>query len=225
VIRYAAALLYCKEDDTIAGLKPHTLITCGSPHAGVRGTLNGLFEAVLRCMGRQTAQDMLLSAEGDAPPLLLRMARDEDGLPFISALSAFHRLLLYANVLDDSLCPYATSALLHYNYEGEIKDQEDTAFVAHHTDAAGIPCADLAVLQIPGVSMVQVYDDNCVQRRIVESLRANLAWERFDLSVPKAKQNFLLGAHTTEVILACAHHLVDEVCEGGHVAGIGGAAV
>merc|ERR1711988_427480 len=53
VVRYMAALMYTelKGQPRIAGLTPHVLMTCGSPHAGVAGTLNSVYTAVLRMVG------------------------------------------------------------------------------------------------------------------------------------------------------------------------------
>ena len=64
---------------------------------------------------------MMLAGDEQDLPLLLRMAQDQPQLPFVSALRAFQRRVLYANTLNDVLCPYATSALVPFNLAGRSR--------------------------------------------------------------------------------------------------------
>ena len=208
-----AALLHDQKQEvaTIAGLKPHWAITCGTPHAGVRGTLNPMYTTVVSLIGGQSGREMLLQDDPEAP-ILARMSRDEpNGLQFVTALAAFERRVLYANTLGDCICPYATAGLVHYNYSGQIEGHTEPSWVGHHVDSAGVRSTDLAVLQLPGVSMSEVYEENGLQRDIVDALRERLSWERYDLAVPAAMHNIILGAHSTAAVAACCDHVVTEM--------------
>ena len=59
--------------------------------------------------------------------------------------------------------------------------------------------------------MSEVYEENGLQRDIVDALRERLSWERYDLAVPAAMHNIILGAHSTAAIAACCDHVVTEM--------------
>ncbi|GFP89592.1 putative lipase ydl109c [Phtheirospermum japonicum] len=124
IARYAIAVLYTPNVDfekscpsnngLIAGLEAINFITLATPHLGVRGSkqlpfllgvsfLEKIAPPVAPIFAGQTGSQLFLTDGGaDKPPLLLRMASDcEDG-KFISALGAFKRRVLYANVSYNS---------------------------------------------------------------------------------------------------------------------------
>lgn len=134
------------------------------------------------------------------------------GLPFITALRSFKRRVLYGNTIGDCICPYATASLVHYNFLGTVEEGDDNpTWLAHHNDDAGIACNELTTLQAPGLETEEVFPEGTVQRKIVEALRSQLSWERFDLMVPPSQHNLILGAHCSAAIAALSKHALDEL--------------
>ncbi|KAK6938015.1 protein of unknown function DUF676, lipase-like [Dillenia turbinata] len=106
----------------IAGLEPINFITSASPHLGSRWHgqvpmfhgINSLekMASQLSWMLRRTGKHLFLTDCDDGkPPLLLRMVKDSEDLPFISALQSFRRHVAYANAHHDHLVGWRTSSL------------------------------------------------------------------------------------------------------------------
>ncbi|KAH9606157.1 hypothetical protein KSS87_023375 [Heliosperma pusillum] len=111
-----------KFTDKIAGLEPMNFITIASPHLGSREhnqvplfcglhTLEIFARRTSWLLGR-TGRHLFLTDGGKGKtPLLLRMANDCDGLPFMSSLHSFKRRVAYANIQFDQLVGWCTSSL------------------------------------------------------------------------------------------------------------------
>ena len=107
----------------MAGLQPHTLLTTASPHLGVGryGYLGLIPRWLQKTVGsriNKSVRELLLAdrelSADSRPPLLVRMACPDAGRgepPFLPALAAFQRRVLYANVQNDFLVAYETAAL------------------------------------------------------------------------------------------------------------------
>jgi hypothetical protein len=129
-VRYAAALAYDASSNTVAGLRPVTLLTTATPHLGVGafgylGLVPRWLQATVggRALGRTIAELLLQDAGPSGVPLLVRMASAQaastsassEGVstepPFLEALAAFQRRVAYANAENDFLVAYETAAL------------------------------------------------------------------------------------------------------------------
>ncbi|KAA8497730.1 putative lipase [Porphyridium purpureum] len=115
--RYAVALLYDHETNTVAGLQPNIIMAVASPHLGVRsfGWLRFCPTPLLwivRLLFGLTGQQMVLldKANDQGEPLLAEMCRDTT-LPFLTSLRAFKRRVLYANTANDFMVPFGTATL------------------------------------------------------------------------------------------------------------------
>eukprot|EP00184_Porphyridium_aerugineum_P008177 CAMPEP_0184692702 /NCGR_PEP_ID=MMETSP0313-20130426/1065_1 /TAXON_ID=2792 /ORGANISM="Porphyridium aerugineum, Strain SAG 1380-2" /LENGTH=521 /DNA_ID=CAMNT_0027150551 /DNA_START=550 /DNA_END=2115 /DNA_ORIENTATION=+ len=115
--RYAVALLYDPATKTVAGLEPNVMMTVASPHLGVRSFgwfrfLPPFLQSIAQFLFGLTGMQMMLLDKGFSGkrPLLFEMSRDSH-LPFKSALAAFKKRLLYANVQNDFMVPYGTATL------------------------------------------------------------------------------------------------------------------
>uniref|UniRef100_A0A803NCQ4 DUF676 domain-containing protein n=1 Tax=Chenopodium quinoa TaxID=63459 RepID=A0A803NCQ4_CHEQI len=109
----------------IAGLEPVNFITFATPHLGSRGhnqvpmffgfhTLELIARQTSWFLGRTGRHLFLTDKDKEKPPLLLRMANDCEGLPFISALKSFNRRVAYANMRFDmskELVGWCTSSI------------------------------------------------------------------------------------------------------------------
>lgn len=113
-VRHAAALLLdAGGAGTMAGgLVPDALLTIGTPHCGVRRFLFWPVPTPLHALGGLfaglTAVELLLR-DGGGEPLLLEMARP--GGRHDTALRAFRRRRLYANLRGDAMVPFGTAAI------------------------------------------------------------------------------------------------------------------
>lgn len=112
--RYAAAELHDVDAGTMAGLRPDAYVTIGSPHLGVRRFTYLPLPPVLQRLGvvvaGRTAQDLLLQdGESPADSLLVEMAYE--GGRYHSALRAFDRRRLYANLKGDFMVPFGTASI------------------------------------------------------------------------------------------------------------------
>lgn len=111
--RYAAAELLDEASGRIAGLQPDAFVTVGCPHLGVRQfTFLPLPPPLVRLgplVAGRTATDLLLrDGGGEGAPLLVEMARE--GGRGLTALRAFRRRRLYANLKGDFMVPFGTAA-------------------------------------------------------------------------------------------------------------------
>ncbi|PIN13045.1 putative alpha/beta hydrolase [Handroanthus impetiginosus] len=107
----------------IAGLEAINFITLATPHLGVRGNKQLPFLLGVSFLeklaaplapvftGRTGSQLFLTDGKPSKPPLLLRMASDCEEGKFISALGAFRRRVLYANVSYDHMVGWRTSSV------------------------------------------------------------------------------------------------------------------
>lgn len=116
-VRYAAAVLYDGNEGTVAGLKAGSLFVVASPNLGVRSFgvyrfVPGLLLPWMHVLFGETVVQMMLR---DEEGLLMAMTTDRNrfGVKFLSALSAFERRVLYANVRNDFMVNYGTAALDH----------------------------------------------------------------------------------------------------------------
>ena len=121
-VRYAARELL--DHGRMAGLEPHTLVTTGCPHLGVRRYTWLPLPSVLHPAGKivagATADDLLLRDSTVSTPLLVEMsAPDSD---FGAALRAFRRRRLYANVRGDFMVPFGTAALETGDWAAGVND-------------------------------------------------------------------------------------------------------
>lgn len=81
----------------------------------------------------------------DDPPLLLKMTRDTEALPFMSALGAFELRIAYANATYDHLVGWRTSCIRR---EGELPKlpkrwpDENYKFIMGVDDCPAIPLSE-----------------------------------------------------------------------------------
>ncbi|GAQ82837.1 hypothetical protein KFL_001260070 [Klebsormidium nitens] len=142
---------------TIAGLKPVHFITMASPHLGCRGNkqlpfllgirpLESLGPKIAHIAIGETGRHLFLAdgTEND-PPLLLKMTRDTEALPFMSALGAFELRIAYANATYDHLVGWRTSCIRR---EGELPKlpkrwpDEKYKFIMGVDDCPAIPLSE-----------------------------------------------------------------------------------
>lgn len=137
-IRYAAGVLYDKQNGTIAGLEAGTMFVVATPNLGVRsfGVYRFLPNPMLpmaNAVFGETAKQMLLQ---DDDQVLVAMTSDNNkqGIPFLSALAAFQGRILYANVRKDFMVNYGTAALDHEVRELSGPDVEHVINQGVHVD-------------------------------------------------------------------------------------------
>ncbi|CAI5469456.1 unnamed protein product [Closterium sp. Yama58-4] len=137
-VRYAIALLHEPQNServsvggseqrpgSIADLEPVCCITLATPHLGVSGkgqlpfllglnVLEKLAPSVAPFITGETGRQLFL-ADGSLKekklPVLVEMAADSQGKPFLSALRAFRLRLLYANAGYDRMVGWQTSSI------------------------------------------------------------------------------------------------------------------
>lgn len=138
-VRYAAGLLYEEQKGTIAGLEAGSIFVVATPNLGVRsfGVYRFLPSQVLpmaNAVFGETSKQMLLR---DDDHVLVAMTTDKNklGVPFLSALAAFQKRSLYANVRKDFMANYGTAALDHEVRELGGPDVEHMAEKGVHVDA------------------------------------------------------------------------------------------
>ncbi|CAI7747893.1 unnamed protein product [Closterium sp. NIES-54] len=137
-VRYAIALLHephnsekasvggsKQQPGSIAGLEPVCFITLATPHLGVSGkgqlpfllglnALEKLAPSVAPFITGETGRQLFLgdgSMKDKKLPILVEMAADSQGKPFLSALRAFRLRLLYANAGYDRMVGWQTSSI------------------------------------------------------------------------------------------------------------------
>ena len=124
--RYAMHVLFNVTDGTLAGLKPHRLMTIATPHLGVRNWtfVEDMFGSLSRAPGldliKKLVSKTMLSTgrsvfgfDGDdngGKTLLYQMATEEK---FLIPLRSFSNRRLYANLQKDFVVPLGTAAFLH----------------------------------------------------------------------------------------------------------------
>lgn len=121
--RYAMHILFNKSDGTMAGLKPHRLLTIATPHLGVRNhtfveDMFGIHVPGLDIIKNIVSRTMLstgrtvfsFDGDGGAKTLLYQMATEEK---FLLPLRSFASRRLYANLQKDFVVPLGTAAFLH----------------------------------------------------------------------------------------------------------------
>lgn len=93
------------------------------------------------------SQPFLIAVQEEDPPLLLKMTRDTEQLPFMSALGAFELRVAYANATYDHLVGWRTSCIRR---EGELPKlpkkwpDEKYKFIMGVEDCAAIPLSERA---------------------------------------------------------------------------------
>jgi hypothetical protein len=129
--RYAMHILFNTSDGTMAGLKPHRLLTIATPHLGVRNhtfveDMFGIHVPGLDIIKKIVSRTMfstgrtVFSFDGDkgSKTLLYQMATEEK---FLSPLRSFTSRRLYANLQKDFVVPLGTAAFLHTDAVDELR--------------------------------------------------------------------------------------------------------
>ena len=134
--RYAMHVLFNATDGTLAGLKPHRLMTIATPHLGVRNWtfVEDMFGGSLLSKApgldlikKLVSKTMLSSGRGvfgfdgddnGGKTLLYQMATEEK---FLIPLRSFSNRRLYANLQKDFVVPLGTAAFLHNDAVNDLR--------------------------------------------------------------------------------------------------------
>ncbi|KAI8550150.1 hypothetical protein RHMOL_Rhmol06G0082300 [Rhododendron molle] len=188
----------------IAGLEPMNFITFATPHLGSRGhkqapafcgiyTLEKVVSRASWFLGR-TGNHLFLRDGGEEKlPLLVQMANDSDGLPFISALQSFRRRVAYANARYDHLVGWGTSSLRRQSELPRRKSLSRSDTYPHIINVEEAKAADT------GEEMsLEAQVNRCKTITMEEAMIRGLtkvSWERVDVDFRGTTQRFL--AHNT----------------------------
>ncbi|KAH7671764.1 putative alpha/beta hydrolase protein [Dioscorea alata] len=194
----------CKDNvlnSGIAGLVPMNFITFASPHLGSGGHnqlpfLCGLpflersaSEAAHLIVGRTGKHLFLTDSDDGKPPLLIRMAGDDD-IKFRSALKSFKRRVAYANANFDHMVGWRTSSIRRQHelpkYHLLVADENYPHIVYVDKGNAQSSCGD-------PISDLEVHKSD-LEEDMIRGL-TQLNWERVDVSFQNSKQRYI--AHNT----------------------------
>nr|CAD1818713.1 unnamed protein product [Ananas comosus var. bracteatus] len=216
VARYAIGRLYrprrksqeeCEGCDSfdykgsICGLEAVNFITVATPHLGSRGNkqvpflfgltaMENFASRVIHWIFRRTGKHLFLTDNDEGkPPLLRRMLDDCGDLFFMSALQAFKRRVLYANVGHDHIVGWRTSSIRRNSELPTWEDSPNKIYphVVHEELVKGENpenCTENAVSN---------GDFDMLEEELVTGLR-RLSWERVDVSFHASMQRF--AAHS-----------------------------
>ncbi|XP_020096013.1 putative lipase YOR059C isoform X3 [Ananas comosus] len=215
VARYAIGRLYrprrksqeeyegCDSFDykgSICGLEAVNFITVATPHLGSRGNkqvpflfgltaMENFASRVIHWIFRRTGKHLFLTDNDEGkPPLLRRMLDDCGDLFFMSALQAFKRRVLYANVGHDHIVGWRTSSIRR---NSELPTWEDSPNIYPH-----VVHEELVKGENPEnctENAVSNGDFDMLEEELVTGLR-RLSWERVDVSFHTSMQRF--AAHS-----------------------------
>ncbi|XP_047323705.1 lipid droplet phospholipase 1-like [Impatiens glandulifera] len=228
IARYAVAKLYKKttteenhekgiifieEEEakgTIAGLEPVNFITVATPHLGCRGhkqapafcgsyAMEKAAAGVSGILGRSGKHLFLNDGRRHGlPPLLIRMTKDSDDLPFISSLQSFRRRVAYANTRFDFVVGWSTSSLRlqhelpkrrsmirNENYPHILETTDSIQTVDYQDKTTSSPTTLVQVKRSKTANM---------EEEMMKGL-SKLRWERVDVDFGRSTQRIM--AHNT----------------------------
>nr|CAD1818502.1 unnamed protein product [Ananas comosus var. bracteatus] len=176
-------------------------ITVATPHLGSRGNkqvpflfgltaMENFASRVIHWIFRRTGKHLFLTDNDEGkPPLLRRMLDDCGDLFFMSALQAFKRRVLYANVGHDHIVGWRTSSIRRNSELPTWEDSPNKIYphVVHEELVKGENpenCTEDAVSN---------GDFDMLEEELVTGLR-RLSWERVDVSFHTSMQRF--AAHS-----------------------------
>jgi len=188
VLRYTAAQLFDGQTSLMCGLKPDSFVSIATPHIGA--TLPALYAAATGFASLFVTVPTLkqLRMNDDAnDPVLLQMTTDSP-LPFMTALGCFDQRICIANSIGDTICSYATAAIVPWIVSDEETARTLQSLRPRSDDAAG------CVPDAPDGSTV-MFARSSRQALMVERLHS-MKWIRYDLYVPEDERSLVkLGAH------------------------------
>ncbi|KAL3650393.1 hypothetical protein CASFOL_006796 [Castilleja foliolosa] len=197
---------------TIADLQPINFITVATPHLGSRGNkqvpflfgvtaLERVAGRVIHLIFRRTGQHLFLTDNDDEkPPLLRRMIDDNSEYPFMSALQAFTRRVVYSNVDYDHIVGWRTSSIRRNN---ELPKWEDSIDEKYPHIVYEEWCKVSEVKQCESTTENDGLDE--LEEELVNGL-SRVAWEKVDVSFHKSLVRF--AAHS--VIQVKDNHMHSE---------------
>lgn len=186
----------------IAGLEPMNFITVATPHLGCRGhkqapafcglySIEKIAASSSWLLGR-SGRHLFLKDHDQGEPLLLRMARDSEDLPFISALQSFKRRVAYANTCYDYLVGWSTSSLRRRNElpkHRNLKKVDKYPHIVNVDEGTSVSSQE----ETPTKPKTKRRKSQEMEEAMIRGL-TKLSWERIDVSFKGSKQRFL--AHT-----------------------------
>ncbi|CAA6669833.1 unnamed protein product [Spirodela intermedia] len=197
---------------TIAGLVALNFITVATPHLGSRGNKQVPFlfgvpafekaaRLVIHLIFRRTGRHLFLTDNDEGkPPLLLRMLDDCADICFMSALRAFRRRVVYANVHYDHIVGWRTSSIRR---NSELPGWEDSMndkypHIVYEEYSKGINVSD------GRENCVAIDRTDDLEEELVTGL-TQLSWERVDVSFHRSKRRF--AAHSVIQVKDTILHL------------------
>ncbi|XP_057490646.1 uncharacterized protein LOC130776434 [Actinidia eriantha] len=188
----------------IAGLEPMNFITSATPHLGSRGhkqvsafcgfyTLEKAASRASWLLGRTGTHLFLRDGDKDKPPLLLQMVKDNDDLPYISALQSFRRRVAYANARFDHLVGWSTSSLRR---RSELPKRQNLSRSDKYRHILNVEAAKNANVQeeVSLEAQVNRFKTIDMEEAMLRGL-TKVSWERVDVDFKGSIQRFL--AHNT----------------------------
>lgn len=200
----------------IAGLEPVNFITFATPHLGSRGhnqvpmfcgfhTLEIVARQASWFLGRSGRHLFLTDKEKDKPPLLLRMANDCEGLPFLSALQSFNRRVAYANMRFDQLVGWCTSSLRR---ENELPKRRYIQRNDKYRHVVNVDTGEVAAPQrVSTLESIMFGWKRLRTREMMEEMIKGLttvSWERVDVKFGGGKHR-LVAHNSIQVQTYCMH--------------------
>ncbi|KAJ3692613.1 hypothetical protein LUZ60_011708 [Juncus effusus] len=216
VARYAIAKLFRVQKGNICGLKPMNFIAVATPHLGSRGnkqvpflygfvTMEKVACRVIHWIFGKTGRHLYLTdseiqenqenqdQENNNKkniPLLYKMVTDSPDLPFISALRAFERRVVYANVDYDQVVGWRTSSIRKINELPKWEDciNEKYPHIVHEEfcEASNDNFFD---------NLDSTDDFEMLEEKMVEGLRT-VSWEKVDVSFHTTRQLIRVFTHS-----------------------------
>ncbi|KAG6649275.1 hypothetical protein CIPAW_07G201200 [Carya illinoinensis] len=188
----------------IAGLEPINFITYATPHLGSRGhkqvplfcgfyNLEKVASRASWFLGKTGKHLFLTDNDDGKPPLLLRMANDEEDLKFMSALRSFKKRVAYSNIRFDQLVGWSTSSLRRRD---ELPKHLRLSRGDKYPHVVNVETAETSSNQqeIPLEAKVNGHKNIHLEEEMLRGL-TKVSWDRVDVSFRGSKQRYL--AHST----------------------------
>lgn len=196
VARYAIGRLYKPRDGdgassagTISDLEPMNFITVATPHLGSRQipllfgvtAMEKAAAYVMPWIFRRTGRHLFITDNDEGQiPLLKRMVDDHGDLYFMSALGAFKRRVVYANVGYDHIVGWTTSSIRRHSelpvWDASISDKYP--HVVHEEYSKGFRVDNHG---LNSESTEHSVDSDVTEEELVKAL-SRLSWEKVDVS-------------------------------------------
>jgi len=193
--RYLSALAFDLNTGLLFGkLKPIAFISIATPHISIRSLLPRLFywfknififflSTFYPLFNPKTIKELFLE-DGDEEmdePLLLKMTKKNQILPFFESLSAFKERIIYSNVQWDWSVPYPSSSILGSYWEDFerpidfIPSFEFPSIISIHNHKP--------VLISSNYPFYEFDEKKEIIKEMIDNLN-QLSWKRVDVSLP-----------------------------------------